>query len=200
MNKPQTAATAQMQAISVDFVSRKINRKQALSAFIDVIVQRNRCSRVSLWRFDGHADRLGLLCFAAKSAGGELVTEQSRLEQAEFRDYFGALVSEGVYVSNDALHDPHLQAMRDSYLLRHGVLSTLDAAFMLNGRIHGVICCEQTDAVRTWRADEVVDLRAHVAKLAMLMAAANDPALRDWPSLPMVPMLPPARGSQDRRR
>jgi GAF domain-containing protein len=180
--------TSRLQDISAAFVAGKIVRNEARSAVIDVIFDRLGCSRVSLWRFDGAADGLSLLCFASKTAGGELDTREQHLTAAEYRDYFNALVNLGVYVSNDAQADPHLQPMRQHYLLRNNVLSMMDAAFMVNGRAYGMVCCEQTDALRTWRATDLAALRAIVSKLAMLMAGAGDPALWGSPSVPMAPL------------
>ena len=84
--------------------------------------------------------------------------------------------------------DPKLKSMREQYLLPNGVLSMLDATFMVNGRAYGMVCCEQKGLPRRWRTDEVANLRAIVAKLAHLMSAAGDPALWGSPSLPMSPM------------
>ena len=107
---------------------------------------------------------------------------------SEYRDYFDALVNHGAYVSNDTFNDPNLQSMRGNYLERHGVMAMLDAAFLVNGRVYGMACCEQIGSVRVWRADELTDLRAIVSKVSMLMASANDPALWGSPSLPMLPL------------
>ena len=86
------------------------------------------------------------------------------------------------------MHDPHLQPMRENYLLPGKVLSMLDSAFTVNGRAYGMVCCEQTDSRRDWHAEEIRDLRALVAKLALLMAAAGDEALWASPSRPMAPV------------
>ena len=96
-----------------------------------------------------------------------------------------------MYVSHDASTDPGLLPMRDNYLLPNHVLSLLDAAFLVNGRAYGMVCCEQTDRQRDWRQADVADLRALVAKLALLMAGAGDTALWSAPSLPMVALPAP---------
>jgi GAF domain-containing protein len=174
--------------ISATFYSGKISRDMARSAVIDTIFDRLQCSRVSLWRFEGRPGDLSLLCFASKVAGAELVTAESWLRESEYRDYFNVLVGSAMYVSVDALADASLQPMLDNYLLPNRVRSMLDAAFMVNGRAYGMVCCEQTDSIRRWRASDVTALRAIVAKLAMLMAAAPDEALWGSPSLPMSPI------------
>jgi GAF domain-containing protein len=181
-------ALTHLQDISGAFYAGKIDRDEARSRVIDVVLARLACSRVSLWRFDGDADDLSLLCFAAKRAGGELITTETLLHGSEYRDYFGGLVKNGMYVADDAMADPTLQPMRKSYLLPNRVLSMLDAAVMVNGRAYGMVCCEQTNAIRPWRVDEVAALRAITAKLALLMAGAADAALRASPSLPMAPI------------
>jgi GAF domain-containing protein len=184
----QAADALHLQTISTQLMTGDMTRNQAREAVIDLIMLRLRCSRVSLWRFDGEPGNLSMLCFAAKATGSTLDLEEKRLELSEYRDYFDALVNQGAYVSNDTLNDPHLQGMRGNYLLRHGVMAMLDAAFLVNGRVYGMACCEQIGSVRVWRADELTDLRAIVSKVTMLLASSNDPALWGSPSLPMVPL------------
>jgi GAF domain-containing protein len=186
MSYPSVEST-RLQSICAAFYSGAMSRDEARSSVIDVIFGRLRCSRVSLWRFDGHPGDLSLLCFASKAAGAALDTTESRLRESEYREYFGALVQSGMYASVDAMTDVNLLPMRENYLLPHDVRSMLDAAFTVNGRAFGMVCCEQADRIRRWRADEVAALRAMVAKLALLMATAPDEILWGTPSLPLAP-------------
>jgi GAF domain-containing protein len=179
---------ARLQHIGAAFYAGTCSRDEARSDVTDVIAGQLQCSRVSLWRFDGTPGALKLLCLASKVTGGELVTSERSLLEAEYRDYFDVLIRTGMYVGHDTTHDPHLQPMRENYLVPHGVLSMLDAAFTVNGRAYGMVCCEQTDRLREWRPEEVRDLRALVAKLALLMAAAGDELLWATPSRPMAPI------------
>ena len=71
------------------------------------------------------------------------------------------------------MNDPALQAMREPYLVPNNVRSLLDAAFMLNGRAYGMVCCEETVAPRDWRAGDVLALRAIVTRLALLMSGVR---------------------------
>ena len=145
-------------------------------------------SRYCLWRFDGGPGELSLLCFASRAVGQPLDTRERRLTSAEYRECFNTLVGSGMYVCHDAQADPHLEPLRANYLLPNIVLSILGVAFMVTGRAYGTVCCEQTDALRTWQPTEAAAVRAIVAKLAMLMAGAGDPALWGSPSVPMVPI------------
>jgi GAF domain-containing protein len=187
MTRPSAELT-RLEDIARAFYEGKISRDEARSAVIDVIFDRLRCSRVSLWRFDGDAGDWSLLCFASKAAGGEIDVAESRLSESEYSDYFAGLVNNGMFVSVDAMADPLLQPMRENYLIANDIRSLLDAAFLVNGRAYGMVCCEQTGAIRRWRADEIAALRAIVGKLALLMAAAADEAMWNSPSLPMTPL------------
>ena len=182
---PQDQDAPRLQEILSQFYAGRIDRNEARTSVIDVVLVRIGCARVSMWKFDGAEGDLNLLCFAAKTAGGELDVTERRLAQSEYRDYFNALIERGTFVSIDAMSDPALQAMRESYLLPYHVKSLLDAAFMLNGRAYGMVCCEETAAPRAWRAGDVFALRAIVTRLALLMSGAADSVLWSTPSRPL---------------
>ena len=179
-----------LQEILSEFYAGRTSRDEARSAVIDVVLARLQCARVSMWKFDGDNDDLTLLCFASKTAGGPLDTSDRRLHRSEYRDYFNALVERGTFMSEDALSEPALLPMRASYLMPNGVTSTLDAAFMLNGRAYGVICCEETGQARQWRPGDVSALRAIVTKMALVMSGAPESMLWVSPSVPLQPMAP----------
>ncbi|MGZ5131523.1 MAG: GAF domain-containing protein [Caldimonas sp.] len=182
---PQEQDARKLHEILGRFYAGRIDRNQARSSVIDVVLERIGCSRVSLWKFDGDEADLSLLCFASKVAGGELDVTERRLKQREYCDYFNALIERGTYVSADAMNAPALQAMREAYLVPNNVLALLDAAFTLNGRAYGMICCEETQATRAWRAGEVFALRAIVTRLALLMSGHADSLLWSTPSRPL---------------
>lgn len=182
---PQDQDVSRLQELLSQFYAGRIDRNAARSGVIDIVMARVGCARVSMWKFDGDAGDLKLLCFAAKAAGGELDVTERRLEQDEYRDYFNALIERGIFISADAMHDPALQAMRESYLLPNHVTALLDAAFMLNGRAYGMLCCEETGSTRAWSAGDVAALRAIVTRLALLMSAAPESILWSTPSRPL---------------
>jgi hypothetical protein len=182
---PQDQDASRLQEILGEFYAGRIERNACRSAVIDLVLARIGCTRVSMWKFEGTPGNLNLLCFASKSVGGELDLSEQRLAQSEYRAYFNALIERGTYVSSDTLNDPALHPMRESYLVVNNVRSLLDAAFMLNGRAYGMVCCEETLATRDWRAGDVVALRAIITRLALLMAGAPESVLWSTPSLPL---------------
>jgi hypothetical protein len=199
---PQAEDSAHLQHLLSEMYADRAARAQTHSAVLDVILTRLQCARVSMWKFDGENDDLTLLCFASKTAAGGFDNSDRRLLREEFIGYFNGLVGSGMYVSADAMNDPALQPMRQSYLLANNVVSMLDAAFILNNQTYGMVCCEEHHP-REWRPSDVVALRAIVNKLALLMWNAPDPVLLAAPSMPLRVLLdgpeaPPA--AADRRR
>ena len=182
---PPDLDAPRLQELLSQFYAGRIDRNAARLGVIDIVMARIGCARVSMWKFDGTAGDLNLLCFASKTAGGELDVTERRLAQGEYREYFNALIERGVFVSADAMNDPALQPMRESYLLAHHVTALLDAAFMLNGRAYGMVCCEETTSTRAWSAGDVAALRAIVTRLALLMSAAPESVLWSTPSRPL---------------
>jgi len=179
-----------LQQIASVFFAGSMSRDEARAAVMDVVFERIGCSRVSFWKFERTEGELSLLCFASRTVGGPLETDARRLCESEYRDYFNALIERGTYVSADAMADPALQPMRGSYLLANNVLSMLDAAFLLNGRAYGMVCCEETRSLREWSASDVGALRAIVTRLAILLSGADDPVLWATPSLPLHRLRP----------
>ena len=124
---PQEQDTGQVQELLGAFYAGRIDRTAVRASVMDVILARLGCQRVSMWKFEGSAGRLNLLCFASKAVGGELDSRERRLLQSEYRDYFNALIERGTYVASDAMNDPQLAAMREPWLVPNNVRSLLDA-------------------------------------------------------------------------
>jgi hypothetical protein len=197
---PQAEDSARLQDLLGELYAERAARAETQSAVVDVVLARLRCARVSMWKFDRVGDELTLLCFASKTADGVFDTSERRLRRAEYIDYFNSLVDSAAYASVDAMNDPALQPMRESYLVANNVVSMLDAAFVLNNRTYGMVCCEEPQR-RDWTTGDTVSLRAIVNKIALLMWNAPDTVLLRTPSLPLrVLVHEDPRTPIDRRR
>lgn len=188
---------ARLRRIVGDFADGRTSCEAAREAVLDLVCERLGVDRVSLWRFDQREPAAGgaslrLVCFAAKRSGGPLEGSADVLGEDEYRDYFNELIERGTFASDDAASDPALQPMRSTYIARYRIASLLDAAFMLNGRAYGMVCCEAIGAPRRWRQADVQALRAIVTRLSVLLASVDVPELWNGPSLPLVAL--PAEG------
>jgi GAF domain-containing protein len=195
----QVEDSARLQDLLSAFHAGRASRGETHSAVLDLILGRIRCPRVSMWKLVAGEDDLSLLCFASKTAGGAFDTSDRRLQRAQYHDYFDALIESGTRVSADALADPTLRAIGASYLLPNNIVSMLGAAFLLNSRAYGMVCCEEATRQREWPASDVVALRAIVNKLALLMWSAPESVLPTTPSLPLHASAPKAEPAGRRR-
>jgi GAF domain-containing protein len=185
----QADDSARLQDLLGAFHAGAMGREETHSSVLDVILERIACDRVSMWRLDGAGP--SLLRFAAKSSGGHLELGEQRLEAADYAPFFKILLESGTYVSRDTACDPVVQPLRARYLAPDRVASLLDAAFLLNNRAYGMVCCEATRP-RDWAASEVFALRAICNRIALLMWTAPDSVLRTSPWLAVRPPPSPA--------
>lgn len=133
----------------------QLKRQAYHLAVLGLLRQRLACSRVSLWRFDGSAPALRLICRASLSEAGEDELLGQTLEQGQFQLYFAQLAREGVFACADTAQEPTLAALQAVYLQPQGVRALMDVSFAVNGRLYGVLCCEQQGVARAWTRREI---------------------------------------------
>ena len=192
---PDNDDAARLQRIVGDHADGRLPCHDARAAVAEVVLDRVDADRVSFWRFvhpEVRGDRsLELHCFAARWRGKPLDACDDRLVLDEYRAYWNAVIVRGTLASADALHDPVLAPMRPGYLEKHDIRSLLDAAFSLNGRAYGMICCETMGRRVAWRTTDVQALRAIATRLAVLLASSDGVAeLWNNPSLPLAQIEP----------
>jgi len=79
-------------------------------------------------------------------------------------------------VSNDAMSDPRLLAMRGVYLKGNNISALLDIPVTINGRAYGIVCCEQVGAPYRWLPAQVLAARQSVTRAGPLLA--REPSIR----------------------
>lgn len=101
--------------------------------------------RVSIWLLDDET----MTCQA--SLDDAQVGEQLPIERLD--GYLGALRESPGLASVEAQQDPRLACLND-YLVKHDVVSMLDAGIFVGGELRGILCCESL-LTRRWHAEEV---------------------------------------------
>jgi GAF domain-containing protein len=137
------------------------------------------CSRVGLWQILGSDGRRVMRCLAKHEEGAGYSPGGEEISEHEYQAYMSHLVRAGVYASSDTWNDPVLADMREVYLVPADTRSMMDAAFTLNGRTFGVLCCEQTGQRRDWSIAEVTRLK-RVAALITLHTARHERGEAAW--------------------
>ncbi len=98
------------------------------------------------------------------------------LSALDYPRYFDELMSGRAIAAADARHDPATSEFREGYLVPLGILSMLDAAIRVGGRIVGMVCCEHTGHVRHWYADEISFAGEIADQMAQAMVARDKQA------------------------
>jgi anti-anti-sigma regulatory factor len=129
------------------------NLQQTLRRVTELAVDTLGVARVGAWFFS--ADASALACADMFDAASRDHTAGARLDRGEFPRYFELLADARVIAVRDACHDPRSVEFAAIYFAPNGVTSTLDAPIRWQGRPTGVLCCEHTGPLRSWRDDEL---------------------------------------------
>ncbi len=74
---------------------------------------------------------------------------------SDFPRYFQALQEGRGIDASDAVRDPRTSEFSSNYLLRHDIMSMLDATVRVAGQVRGVLCLESVRQRRQWTAEEL---------------------------------------------
>lgn len=139
---------------------------EVLRRVTELAVETLGVERMGAWLFN--ADRTVLAAADVYDAATRAHSSGSRLDRGDFPNYFRLLVDARVIAVRDACRDPRSAEFADIYFAPHGVVSTLDAPVRWQGAPVGVLCCEHTGTLRSWRDDEI----SFIASLADAVSLA----------------------------
>jgi twitching motility protein PilJ len=134
--------------------------------FSEAIAKTLQVSRVSVWLFSKRRDAIE--CFDLYELKGDRHNTCDSLRFEDHHEYFQALLQDRPIIEGDALTAPAMAELRENYLIPAGIVSKLDIPIQSDGMVAGVICCEQTENRRIWRAEDSL----FVSSISNLMALA----------------------------
>lgn len=140
--------------------------EQTLRRVTELAVDTLGVARMSAWFFN--ADQSVLAAADVFEAATRLHSAGARLNRTDFPRYFALLSDARVLAVRDASHDPRSAEFAAIYFAQAGVSSTLDAPVRWQGVPTGVLCCEHSGPLRSWREDEV----SFIASLADAVSLA----------------------------
>ncbi len=141
----------------------------------DLAASALQVDRASVWLLDEAGDRLSCLSL---HEDGRQVPPPEALATAAHPRYFAALASGSAVDASDVLSDPRTEELVDGYMRPLGIVSMLDTAVRLGGRVVGVVCLEHKGAQRTWTPDEVT-FAANLADQVAQALVARERALSE---------------------
>ena len=117
-----------------------------------------KVSRVSLWEFN--LDHTEIRCKFLLDQDGIQNKPMITLSSKDHERYFEAIKRNKLVIATDAQNHGATKSFTHSYLKPLNILSIMDIAFMNDGRLAGIICCEQQDEHKRWFVEDSLFLSA----------------------------------------
>ncbi len=129
---------------------QNLDWRQALELITKTVSQTMRIGRVSVWMI-GEQE---MICEKLYEKGKGYSSGQT-LAIHQFPVYFEAIRTRYIICAQDAWTHPHTLEFVPEYLPTNQIRSMLDVAFFLEGKVAGVICCENQHEVKVWDNQEI---------------------------------------------
>lgn len=133
-----------------DIDTGALERAQAL--ILTSLQQGLGTERVSLWFYEAGGEVMQCQILLVE---GHWHHEPLQLTAEQYPRYFAALAQARTLAIADARSDERTQEFVHSYLAVHNIAAMLDVPVRFQGRVIGVICCEQLHTVRHFSAAEL---------------------------------------------
>jgi hypothetical protein len=140
--------------------SRSINFgdfDEALKHIVKTAADSLATDRVSVWQYE--TDRRSIKCLVLYELKEGKYTQQEELLAKDFPRYFEALQEEVVIPADDAETDSHTFEFKEAYLKPHHIESMMDTPYFLDGKLGGVLCCENLKH-RHWLPEDIIFAQA----------------------------------------
>ena len=128
--------------------SEKWTYEDITQKIISIALQGLEIPRASIWRLNDAIDMME--CIALSTNGAFTNTQAINLKATDYPRYFNALAGERFIVADDAHTHPDTCEFSQGYLTPLNIFSMLDAPIRKNGKVVGILCCEQTLHPRSW--------------------------------------------------
>lgn len=134
------------------------NWDKTLEILTAAIANQLQISRCSIWTYDDSNTRL----VAEKIYNKDNKTFESgnEITTRDHPSYFDELRKEREIVASDVYSSPALKEMEDDYFRPNQIASMVDAPVFSEGKIVGVIRCEQQNGRKEWNDDHIQFLKA----------------------------------------
>ena len=154
MQDRERRATLQRTAIAHLALEESIIRgdmPRAIKKITGVLSTTVPASRTSIWKLSEEGNALN--CISLYESGEHLASRDPVVNMREFPRYFETLMAESRIHAEEAQTDPRSSELVD-YFKNHSIVSILDVAIIVDGKLAGVVSLEQAGRRAQWHADE----------------------------------------------
>ncbi|MCS6821442.1 MAG: tetratricopeptide repeat protein [Microscillaceae bacterium] len=129
-----------------------------------------KINRASVWKYDAELD--AIFCIDLYEHHKQTHSRGAAIGAANYPIYFEFLKSEKIIQADDAYAHPATKEFENQYLPQNNIRSMLDVPFFVDGKLGGVLCCEQTQELKCWSAEDVLFVKS-VCQVITITFKAN---------------------------
>ncbi len=123
-----------------------------------------KTSRVSVWTLeDGHQKLVRKYLLESLQEN----TDELTLLRADFPTYFQVLEESDFILALDACEHAATKEFKETYLKPLSIVSMLDCPIVIDGKLIGVICCENQFTPTQWAVEEVIFIQSMAENISI---------------------------------
>lgn len=131
------------------------NDFDTLKASINFIIKEgslvSKTDRVSYWKYSNE----NITCKNLFSSDHHALSDKNILKKQSYPIYFETLKNKAVINAVDVFNKLETSEFHQNYFTKNGIKSMLDVPVFLNGELAGVVCFENTAAIRVWDNEDI---------------------------------------------
>ena len=159
-----------MSAVAHDPVFIKGQFDEAVRLIIQRTAEVLNCDRVSAWDYKIIGNEKYIRCIELWVRSTKEFSSGTELGEDDCYAYLNALERDVVLAMHDVETDSRCVELMQEYLPAHNIKSMLDAPFLYDGQLAGVLCAEHVGEKREWSMEE----QHFSANMASLLSIARE--------------------------
>jgi PAS domain S-box-containing protein len=125
--------------------------KDKINNIIKVAAEGLMIDRVSYWEIENNL----LVCKNLFDKIENRHISNQKLDIRELPKYIEAIKNQTSIIADDVLTNDKTSELLDNYLIPLGITDMLDIPIRENGKLHGVLCCEDRDNPKVWSENDI---------------------------------------------
>lgn len=143
----------------------------SISEIGNIIYKTLDVSRVSIWAYDSFQHII--VCVFATSDDHKNSTDMPLLNLEKYPLYFITLNNNRIIPASNVLENESTRDFEESYLTPNNIKSMLDVPFYIDGKLGGIICCENQNEIREWFSEDEVFIQSMADYISLSFEAAE---------------------------
>ena len=134
------------------------NLNRAAKDIVSITAKRLNTNRVSIWIYQ--EENMSIQTIAAYDLEKDTFLPPAILFFDDAPTYFDAIKTQHTIVADDARNHPLTKEFNEPYFVPNNIYSLLDVTFFLDGKLKGLLCCEDQNEIRIWTAEDRLFVRS----------------------------------------